>query len=204
MLQSLQHCQCLLNNLGGVLDCLQREQQELTDKDLRNRQMLASNFSVHARTVIWFCQSGLLPEGSDGTMHLSTPFYNYPLLHTCYTGQRQRLEHLSRGKCDSNCLMINGIVSHIGDQLAKLWQKEKGGTGKYPPPSLSALLDLCLLESIEEPYKHAIVSFLVILNAPQDMYKNVLKCLSPTCLRRDFNLLLKHKASENIWFRIKS
>ncbi|XP_053911804.1 protein ELYS-like [Cuculus canorus] len=95
-LQSRQHCQCLLNNLSRVLKCLQREQQELTDKDLRNRQVLASNFSVHAQMVIWFCQSGLLPEGSDGTMHLSTSFYNYPLLHTCYTGQRQRLEHLSR------------------------------------------------------------------------------------------------------------
>ncbi|XP_053918333.1 protein ELYS-like [Cuculus canorus] len=165
-LQSLQHCQYLLNNLSRVLSCFQREPQELTDKDVRNQQVLANNFSMYAQMVLWFCQSGLLPEGSDGTMHLSTPSYQYPLLQTHYTGERQRLQHLSRGKCNSDCLMIDGIVSYVGDQLEKLWKKEKGGTGKYPPSSLHALLDLYLLESIEEPYKHAIVSFLVILNAP--------------------------------------
>ncbi|XP_069708697.1 protein ELYS-like isoform X2 [Phaenicophaeus curvirostris] len=116
--------------------------------------------------VIWLCQSGLLPEGLDGTMHLSAPSYNYPLLQTCYNGQRQKLENLSGGKWDSDCLMIDGIVSHLGDEVAKLWEREEGGTGKYPPPSLHALLDLYLLESIEETYKHAIVSFLVTSMTP--------------------------------------
>lgn len=109
-----------------------------------------------------------------------------------------------RGKWDSDCLMIDGMVSQLGDQVEKLWQRDEGGTGKYPPASLhvgvmftenssnnnnqpppksqwfltdrsflttcnfpfQALLDLYLLESIEESYKHAIVSFLVILLAP--------------------------------------
>ncbi|XP_053918337.1 protein ELYS-like [Cuculus canorus] len=160
--QSLQHCQDLLDNLSRVLSCFQREPQELTDKDVRNQQVLANNFSMYARMVLWFCQSGLLPEGSDGTTHLSTPSYHYPLLQTHYTGERQRLQHLSRGKCNSDCLMIDGIVSYVGDQLEKLWKKEKGGTGKYPPPSLHALLDLYLLESTEEPYKHAITIYLLL------------------------------------------
>ncbi|XP_053918044.1 protein ELYS isoform X2 [Cuculus canorus] len=164
-LQSLQHCQCLLSNLSTVLNCFLTEAQELTDKgftDLTNKQVVASLLSLYAQVVIWFCRSSLLPEGLDEDMHLSRPFYNYPLIQSYYTGQRQKLERLSGGKWDSDCLMIDGMVSQLGDQVAKLWQREEGGTGKYPPPSLHALLDLYLLESIEESYKHAITIYLLL------------------------------------------
>ncbi|KAM6085659.1 LOW QUALITY PROTEIN: protein ELYS-like [Theristicus caerulescens] len=163
-LQSLQHCQLLLSNLSTVLNCFLTEAQELTDKgfaDLTNKQVVTSLISLYAQVVTWFCRSGLLPEGLDDDMHLST-FLNYPLIQSYYTGHRQKLERLSRGKWDSDCLMIDGMVSQLGDQVEKLWQRDEGGTGKYPPASLHALLDLYLLESIEESYKHAITIYLLL------------------------------------------
>ncbi|KAM9561912.1 protein ELYS isoform 2-T5 [Guaruba guarouba] len=164
-LQSLQHCQLLLSNLSTILNCFLREAQELTEKgcaDLRNKQVVTSLISLYAQVVIWFCRSSLLPEGLDDDMHLSRPFYNYPLIQRYYTGHRQKLERLSGGKWDSDCLMIDGMVSQLGEQVEKLWRRDEGGTGKYPPASLHALLDLYLLESIEESYKHAITIYLLL------------------------------------------
>ncbi|XP_071431265.1 protein ELYS-like isoform X2 [Pithys albifrons albifrons] len=164
-LQSLQHCQLLLSNLSTVLNCFLTEARELTEKgfkDLTNKQLVTSLISLYAQVVIWFCRSSLLPEGLDDHMHLSRPFYNYPLIQSYYTGHRQKLERLSRGKWDSDCLMIDGMVSQLGDQVEKLWQRDEGGTGKYPPASLHALLDLYLLESVEESDKHAITIYLLL------------------------------------------
>ncbi|XP_009463157.1 PREDICTED: protein ELYS, partial [Nipponia nippon] len=164
-LRSLQHCQLLLSNLSTVLNCFLTEAQELTDKgfaDLTNKQVVTRLISLYAQVVIWFCRSGLLPEGLDDDVHLPRPFYNYPLIQSYYTGHRQKLERLSRGKWDSDCLMIDGMVSQLGDQVEKLWRRDEGGTGKYPPASLHALLDLYLLESIEESYKHAITIYLLL------------------------------------------
>ncbi|XP_065536193.1 protein ELYS-like [Lathamus discolor] len=164
-LQSLQHCQLLLSNLSTILNSFLREAQEVTEKgyaDLRNKQVVTSLISLYAQVVIWFCRSSLLPEGLDDAMHLSRPFYNYPLIQRYYTGHRQKLERLSGGKWDSDCLMIDGMVSQLGGQVEKLWQRDEGGTGKYPPASLHALLDLYLLESIEENYKHAITIYLLL------------------------------------------
>ncbi|XP_074000616.1 protein ELYS-like [Numenius arquata] len=164
-LQSLQHCQLLLSNLSTVLNCFLTEAQELTQKgfaDLTNKRVVTSLVSLYVQVVIWFCRSGLLPEGSDDDMHLSRPFYNYSLIQSYYTGHRQKLERLSRGKWDSDCLMIDGMVSQLGDQAEKLWRRDEGGTGKYPPASLHALLDLYLLESIEENHKHAITIYLLL------------------------------------------
>ncbi|OXB80303.1 UNVERIFIED_CONTAM: hypothetical protein H355_013701 [Colinus virginianus] len=97
-------------------------------------------------------------------MRLSRPFYNYPLIQSYYTSHRQKLERLSRGKWDSDCLMIDGMVSQLGEQVEKLWRRDEGGTGKYPPASLHALLDLYLLENIEENYKHAINSLALLFH----------------------------------------
>ncbi|NXA32686.1 ELYS protein, partial [Eudromia elegans] len=164
-IQSLQHCQLLLSNLSTVLNCFLTEAQELTEKgftDLKNKQVVTSLISLYAQVVIWFCRSNLLPEGLDDDMQLSRPFYNYPLIQNYYTGHRQKLERLSRGKWDSDCLMIDGMVSQLGDQVEKLWRRDEGGTGKYPPASLHALLDLYLLENVEESYKHAITIYLLL------------------------------------------
>uniref|UniRef100_A0A803W9A4 AT-hook containing transcription factor 1 n=1 Tax=Ficedula albicollis TaxID=59894 RepID=A0A803W9A4_FICAL len=164
-LQSLQHCQLLLSNLSTVLNCFLTEARELTERgfsDLTNKQVVTSLISLYAQVVIWFCRSSLLPEGLDDHMHLSRPFYNYPLIQSYYTGHREKLKRLSRGKWDSDCLMIDGMVSQLGEQVEKLWQRDEGGTGKYPPVSLHALLDLYLLESIEESDKHAITIYLLL------------------------------------------
>ncbi|XP_064564867.1 protein ELYS-like [Zonotrichia leucophrys gambelii] len=167
-LQSLQHCQLLLSNLSTVLNCFLAEARELTEKgfsDLTNKQMVTSLIFLYAQVVIWFCRSSLLPEGlddQDDHIHLSRPFYDYPLIQSYYTGHRQKLERLSRGKWDSDCLMIDGMVSQLGEEVEKLWQRDEGGTGKYPPVSLHALLDLYLLESIEESNKHAITIYLLL------------------------------------------
>ncbi|KAM6365707.1 protein ELYS-like [Alca torda] len=164
-LRSLQRCQLLLSNLSTVFNCFLTEAQELTEKgfaDVTNKRAITGLISLYARVVIWFCRSGLLPEGLDDAMHLSRPFYNYPLIQSYYTGHREKLERLSRGKWDSDCLMVDGMVSQLGDQVEKLWRRDEGGTGKYPPASLHALLDLYLLESIEENYKHAITIYLLL------------------------------------------
>ncbi|XP_074936232.1 protein ELYS-like [Phalacrocorax aristotelis] len=95
-------------------------------------------------------------------MRFSRPFYNYPLIQSYYTGHRQKLERLSRGKWGSDCLMVNGMVSQLGDQVEEMWRREEGGAGKYPPPSLRALRELYLLEGVEESHKHAITIYLLL------------------------------------------
>uniref|UniRef100_A0A8C0J248 AT-hook containing transcription factor 1 n=1 Tax=Chelonoidis abingdonii TaxID=106734 RepID=A0A8C0J248_CHEAB len=162
-IQSLQHCQLLLSNLSTVLNCFLTEAQELTERgftDLTNKQFVTSLISQYAHVVIWFCRSSLLPEDDD--MQLSRPFYNYPIIQSYCTGHRQKLERLSRGKWNADCLMIDGLLSQFGDQVEKLWRRDEGGTGKYPPASLHALLDLYLLQNIEETYKHAITIYLLL------------------------------------------
>uniref|UniRef100_A0A8C8R7B3 AT-hook containing transcription factor 1 n=1 Tax=Pelusios castaneus TaxID=367368 RepID=A0A8C8R7B3_9SAUR len=162
-IQSLQHCQLLLSNLSTVLNCFLTEAQELTERgltDLTNKQVVTSLISQYAHVVIWFCRSNLLPEDDD--MQLSRPFYNYPLIQSYCTGHRQKLERLSRGKWNADCMMIDGLLSQLGDQVEKLWRRDEGGTGKYPPASLHALLDLYLLENVEETYKHAITIYLLL------------------------------------------
>ncbi|KAJ6664731.1 hypothetical protein lerEdw1_006304 [Lerista edwardsae] len=164
-LQSLHHCELLLSNLSTVLNCFVTEAQELTEKgitDLTNKQIVTSLLSQYVQVVIWFCQSSLLPEGLDEDMHLSKPFYSYQRIQRFYAGCRQKLERSSRGKWNPDCLMIDGMISQLGDSVVKLWQRDDGGTGKYPPPTLHALLDLYLLENIEEFYKHATTIYLLL------------------------------------------
>ncbi|XP_064296353.1 protein ELYS-like [Phalacrocorax carbo] len=95
-------------------------------------------------------------------MRFCRPFYNSPLIQSYYVAHRQELECLSRGKWDSDCLMVDGMVSQFGEQVEELWRGDEGGTGKYPPPSLRALLELYLLEGVEESHKHAITIYLLL------------------------------------------
>ncbi|XP_053920255.1 protein ELYS-like isoform X1 [Cuculus canorus] len=112
--------------------------------------------------VMWFNDSGLFPGGLDEGQRLSRPFYNYPLLQRHCTAQRQRLMHLSRGKWDLAGLMIDRMVSDLGERVQNLWCTDEEQTGKYPPPSLEALLQLYLLEDIEEIDKHTITMYLLL------------------------------------------
>uniref|UniRef100_A0A671UV55 AT hook containing transcription factor 1 n=1 Tax=Sparus aurata TaxID=8175 RepID=A0A671UV55_SPAAU len=162
-MQLLQHSQRLLGNLGTIFHCLLSEAQELTQKGLVgliNKNMVSSLISKYAQVVLWFCRTGLLPEGSDDdALQISRPFYTHSVISNYYTIRR---EELTRGKWCADCLMIDGLVSQCGERLTNLWKRDEGGTGQYPPPTLHALLDIYLLDSIDEAAKHAIVIYLLL------------------------------------------
>ncbi|XP_048392566.2 protein ELYS [Stegostoma tigrinum] len=166
-LQSLQHCQMLLSNLTTIVSCFLNEAQELTERglvDLMNKRIVGTLISQYAQVVLWFCRAGLLPEGSDDidVLQLSRPIYNYPIIQNYYTNRRNKLERLSKGKWCSDCLLIDGMVSETGDRIEQLWKRDEGGTGKYPPSTLHALLDVYLLENVDETTKHAIAIYLLL------------------------------------------
>uniref|UniRef100_A0A672PEI6 AT-hook containing transcription factor 1 n=1 Tax=Sinocyclocheilus grahami TaxID=75366 RepID=A0A672PEI6_SINGR len=124
---------------------------------LMNKCMVSSLISQYAQVVLWFCRTGLLPEGSGMTLSkASLRFFK----HICI--QKKKSFSSNRDKWCADCLMIDGLVSQCGERLAELWKRDEGGMGQYPPPSLHALLDIYLLENIEESAKHAIVIYLLL------------------------------------------
>ncbi|XP_053284678.1 protein ELYS isoform X2 [Pleuronectes platessa] len=165
-LQLLQHSQRLLGNLSTIFHCLLNEAQELTQKGLMgliNKNMVSNLISKYAQVVLWFCRTGLLPEGSDDdALQISRPFYTHSVISNYYTIRREELTRLSKGKWCADCLMIDGLVGQCGERLTNLWKRDEGGTGQYPPPTLHALLDIYLLENIDETAKHSIVIYLLL------------------------------------------
>ncbi|XP_044055281.1 protein ELYS isoform X2 [Siniperca chuatsi] len=165
-MQLLQHSQRLLGNLSIIFHCLLSEAQELTQKGLvglMNKNMVSSLISKYAQVVLWFCRTGLLPEGSDAdALQISRPFYTHSVISNYYTIRREELTRLAKGKWCADCLMIDGLVGQCGECLTDLWKRDEGGTGQYPPPTLHALLDIYLLDSIDESAKHAIVIYLLL------------------------------------------
>ncbi|XP_013872655.1 protein ELYS [Austrofundulus limnaeus] len=165
-LQLLQHSQRLLSNLSAIFHCLLSEAQELTQKGLAglmNKNMVSSLISKYAQVVLWFCRTGLLPEGSDeDALQISRPFYTHSVISNYYTIRREELTRLAKNKWCADCLMIDGLVGHCGERLTNLWKRDDGGTGQYPPPTLHALLDIYLLDNIDEATKHAIVIYLLL------------------------------------------
>uniref|UniRef100_A0A8C6SDZ2 AT hook containing transcription factor 1 n=1 Tax=Neogobius melanostomus TaxID=47308 RepID=A0A8C6SDZ2_9GOBI len=165
-MQLLQHSQRLLTNLSTIFHCLLSEAQELTQKGLvglMNKNMVSSLISKYAQVVLWFCRTGLLPEGSDeDALQISRPFYSHSVISNYYTIRREELNRLAKGKWCADCLMIDGLVDQCGDRLVNLWRRDEGGTGQYPPPTLHALLDIYLLDNIDEAAKHAIVIYLLL------------------------------------------
>uniref|UniRef100_A0A3B4YQT6 AT hook containing transcription factor 1 n=1 Tax=Seriola lalandi dorsalis TaxID=1841481 RepID=A0A3B4YQT6_SERLL len=165
-LQLLQHSQRLLGNLSTIFHCLLSEAQELTQKGLvglMNKNMVSSLISKYAQVVLWFCRTGLLPEGSDdNALQISRPFYTHSIISNYYTMRREDLTRLAKGKWCADCLMIDGLIGQCGERLTNLWKRDEGGTGQYPPPTLHALLDIYLLDNIDEAAKHAIVIYLLL------------------------------------------
>lgn len=165
-MQLLQHTQRLLSNLSAIFHCLLSEAQELTQKGLvglMNKNMVSSLISKYAQVVLWFCRTGLLPEGSDDdALQISRPFYTHSVISNYYTIRREELTRLAKGKWCADCLMIDGLVGQCGERLTNLWKRDEGGTGQYPPPTLHALLDIYLLDNIDEAAKHAIVIYLLL------------------------------------------
>uniref|UniRef100_A0AAQ5ZKQ9 AT hook containing transcription factor 1 n=1 Tax=Amphiprion ocellaris TaxID=80972 RepID=A0AAQ5ZKQ9_AMPOC len=144
-MQLLQHSQRLLSNLSAIFHCLLSEAQELTQKGLvglMNKNMVSSLISKYAQVVLWFCRTGLLPEGSDeDALQISRPFYTHSVISNYYTIRR---EELTRGKWCADCLMIDGLVNQCGERLTNLWKRDDGGTGQYPPPTLHSSFELLL------------------------------------------------------------
>ncbi|XP_008293363.1 protein ELYS isoform X2 [Stegastes partitus] len=165
-MQLLQHSQRLLSNLSAIFHCLLSEAQELTQKGLvglMNKNVVSSLISKYAQVVLWFCRTGLLPEGSDeDALQISRPFYTHSVISNYYTIRREELTRLAKGKWCADCLMIDGLVGQCGERLTNLWKRDEGGTGQYPPPTLHALLDIYLLDNIDEAAKHAIVIYLLL------------------------------------------
>ncbi|XP_036058015.1 protein ELYS isoform X2 [Onychomys torridus] len=164
-IQSIQQCHLHLSNLNTVLSCFAMEAQGITERglvDLSNKHMVTQLICQYAQMVLWFSHSGLLPEGLDDALQLSRLRYNYPIIQNYYTSRRQKCERSPRGKWSRDCLMIDGLVSQLGDQVEKLWKRDEGGTGKYPPASIHALLDIYLLDNITETSKHAITIYLLL------------------------------------------
>uniref|UniRef100_A0A7N8X5I9 AT hook containing transcription factor 1 n=1 Tax=Mastacembelus armatus TaxID=205130 RepID=A0A7N8X5I9_9TELE len=148
-LQLLQHSQRLLGNLSTIFHCLLSEAQELTQKGLvglMNKNMVSYLISKYAQVVLWFCRTGLLPEVSDDdALQISRPFYTHSGISNYYTIRREELTRLANGKWCADCLMIDGLVGQCGERLTKLWKRDDGGTGQYPPPTLHvSVLDLLL------------------------------------------------------------
>ncbi|XP_029790730.1 protein ELYS isoform X2 [Suricata suricatta] len=164
-IQSLRQCCLLLSNLNSVLNCFTREAQDITERglmDLHRKCLVTRLICRYTQVVLWFCRSGLLPEGSDDAMPLPRLCYNYPVIQNYYTSRRQKCERLSRGKWNPDHLMIDGMVSQLGGGVEKLWKRDEGGTGKYPPTSLHALLDIYLLDDVTEASKHAVTIYLLL------------------------------------------
>ncbi|XP_018415472.1 PREDICTED: protein ELYS [Nanorana parkeri] len=163
-LHSLHHCQLRLRNLTTVLNCFITEAQELTKQgliDLANKQSVTKLLAQYASIVLWFCRCGLLPDYSDEAMQLTRPCYNYNRMQQYYAERRKKLDNVSRGKWNASSLMIDGMVCHLGEKVEQLWKRD-GGTGKYPPATLHALLDLYLLENADEISKHAITIYFLL------------------------------------------
>ncbi|XP_040206865.1 protein ELYS-like [Rana temporaria] len=163
-LHSLHNCQVRLRNLTIVLNCFITEAQELTKQgiiDLANKQSVTKLLAQYASIVLWFCRCGLLPDCSDEAMQLSRPCYSYNLMQQYYADRRKKIEHLSRGKWNTSTLMIDGMVCQLGEKAEQLWKRD-GGTGKYPPATLHALLDLYLLENADDLSKHAVTIYFLL------------------------------------------
>uniref|UniRef100_A0A8C2YXZ5 AT hook containing transcription factor 1 n=1 Tax=Cyclopterus lumpus TaxID=8103 RepID=A0A8C2YXZ5_CYCLU len=137
-MQLLQHSQRMLSNLSTIFHCLLSEAQELTQKGAISTQTsLVTLISKYAQVVLWFCRTGLLPEGSDdNALQISRPFYTHSIISNYYAIRREELTRLSKGKWCSDCLMIDGLVGQCGERLTNLWKRDAGGTGQYPPPTL--------------------------------------------------------------------
>ncbi|KAM5237705.1 protein ELYS [Ctenodactylus gundi] len=164
-IQSMQQCHLLFSNLNTVLSCFATEAQEITERglvELSNKHLVTQLICQYAQMVLWFSHSGLLPEGLDDAVQLSRLYYNYPVIQNYYTSRRQKCERLSREKWSHDCLLIDGLVSQLGDQIEKLWKRDEGGTGKYPPASIHALLDIYLLDNISETNKHSVTIYLLL------------------------------------------
>ncbi|XP_059797203.1 protein ELYS isoform X2 [Balaenoptera ricei] len=130
-----------------------------TVQSLQQCHLLLSNLNI---VLSCFAAEAQEITERDDAVQLSRLCYNYPVIQNYYTSRRQKCERSSRGKWNPDCLMIDGMVSQLGDRVEKLWKRDEGGTGKYPPTSLHALLDIYLLDNVTEASKHSVTIYLLL------------------------------------------
>ncbi|KPP75330.1 protein ELYS-like [Scleropages formosus] len=205
-LQLLQHSQRLLGNLSTIFHCMLNEAHELTQKGLIgliNKKMVSGLIAQYTQVVLWFCRTGLLPEGSDdGMLQISRPFYNYSVIKNYYTGRREELQRLSKGKWCSDCLMIDGLVAQFGERLEELWKRDEGGTGQYPPPTLHVIyLLLDVMYSYPNKSGTSVESFPTAFAIPIGLVKLVqgLWLLDHHNHENSLELLLHPSTSRSLW-----
>ncbi|XP_068088011.1 protein ELYS-like [Hyperolius riggenbachi] len=116
---------------------------------------------LRGRTFESFFSVTVLKWIQDVVMQLNRPYFNYSLMQQYYSDRRKKLNILSRDKWNTKSLMIDCVVCQLGEKVEHLWKREEG-TGKYPPASLHALLDLYLLENADEMSKHAITIYFLL------------------------------------------
>ncbi|XP_077998282.1 protein ELYS-like [Glandiceps talaboti] len=132
-------------------------------RDLETKLHVVTLICQHLQVILWFIRNNLLPEYPDD-LDVQIDQFCYPCtrLGKIYTNRRGELQRLCGPSCDSDILLIDGIVSQLGQPLYSLWLKEEGGTGRYPPPSLHAVLDMYLLEGGDLLMEHCIVTYLLL------------------------------------------
>ncbi|XP_033763311.1 protein ELYS-like isoform X2 [Pecten maximus] len=163
--QTLYQCQQKLEYLTTIFKVLLNQAAPTTEQgflDLQNKLCALTYVTQHLQMVLWFVRVGLLPERDDADERTDQQ-YSYPasnLIHA-YRSKRQELHKLHSDLVDSDLLMIDGLLSHMGPAVRNLWSRE-GGDGLYPPPSLHALLSIYLLDDVDLVAKHSVVLYLLL------------------------------------------
>ncbi|XP_078720621.1 protein ELYS isoform X1 [Lampetra fluviatilis] len=167
-MQALHGCQLVLLRLSSLLGCFLSEAPALLPcgvEDVAGKQKVVGLMAQYAQVVFWFCHAGLLPESPDEEEDDAVGrkvVYRWMTLQHYYSMRRQHLARLAGDRWNADCLLIDGFVAEIGEKLQRLWRRDEGGTGQYPPRSLHALLDIYLLEDFDFHTKNTIVTYLLL------------------------------------------
>uniref|UniRef100_S4RZQ7 Uncharacterized protein n=1 Tax=Petromyzon marinus TaxID=7757 RepID=S4RZQ7_PETMA len=169
-MQALHGCQLVLLRLSSLLGCFLSEAPALLPcalgvEDVAGKQKVVGLMAQYAQVVFWFCHAGLLPESPDEEEDDAVGrkvVYRWMTLQHYYSMRRQHLARLAGDRWNADCLLIDGFVAEIGENLQRLWRRDEGGTGQYPPRSLHALLDIYLLEDFDFHTKNTIVTYLLL------------------------------------------
>ncbi|WAR15663.1 ELYS-like protein [Mya arenaria] len=161
--QTLVQCNQKLANLICVLKVFVSQTGPISvagEAELNSKILVTSLINQHLSVVMWFFSVGLLPENDDTEVTLGGQ-YCYPAtsLMSAYKSRREELAGIHVDVGETDLLLIDGLVEHIG--VKSVWDRE-GGTGLYPPPSLHALLSCYLLESSDVLSKHCLVLYVLL------------------------------------------
>ncbi|XP_029651707.1 protein ELYS isoform X1 [Octopus sinensis] len=128
-------------------------------EELKQKLDALQLLSHHLKAVIWFVEAGLLPENDE--LANDTPgLYKYPRLNLFeeFSKRRSEIKQLNSDLKPNELLMIDGLIANMAPSVCDVW-KQDGGDELYPPPSISALLYIYLLEDVSLITKHCVVGY---------------------------------------------